>query len=217
MKFTARLRRTADTVNALSIRERALLMLVAFALIFLAWDMTVMRPLSERQEQVQRQLEEVRERVATLTSSIQRLAAERSTDPNAELNARHVRLESEVAALQERISDLHGGIAAPRDSIAVLAGLLAEQSGVSLIALENLPAEPLRGQTDVPVPGIFVHRVRIVLETDFDGAGAYLERAADLPAGVFWESMTLDVPEWPINRVELMLYSLTFTDNWLGV
>ena len=217
MSPTARLRRIGDTVNALSIRERALLMLVVFAVIFLAWDMTVMRPLTERQEQVQQRLEEVRNRVSTLTASIQQLATERTVDPNAELRARQDTLTGEIDEFQSRISELHGGIAAPRESIGILAGLLAERSGITVRTLENLPAEPLRGADGEPVPGIYIHRVRVVLESDFAGIGNYLERIAELPTGVFWESMALDVPEWPTNRVELVLYSLAFSDNWLGV
>ncbi len=217
MSAMARIRRLGDTVNALSIRERALLLLVVFAVIFLIWDMTVMRPLTERQEQVQQRLEEVRQRVSALTTSIQQLATERAVDPNAELRARHATLNEEIDELQSRISRLHGGIAASRESIGILAGLLADRSGITVQSLENLPAEPLRSTAGEPVPGIYVHRVRVVLESDFAGVGEYLERVAELPTGVFWESMTLDVPEWPANRVELVLYSLAFSDTWLGV
>jgi MSHA biogenesis protein MshJ len=217
MKPRARLRRTADSINALSIRERALLLLVALAVIFLAWEITTMRPLGERQEQAQRQLEDVRDRVARLTASIQRLATERAHDPNAELRERQDMLESEISNLQARISDLQGGIAAPRESIAVLAGLLAEETGIRVIDLENLRAEPLEDHAGNEVAGIYVHRVRVVLETDFEGVRSYLERITALPDGVFWDTLVLEVPRWPTNRVELMLYSLAFTDNWLGV
>ena len=217
MKAMDRLRQIGDTVNALSIRERALLLLVVFAIIFLAWDMILMRPLTERQEQVQQRLEEVRERVSSLTTSIQRMAAGRAVDPNVELRARQEALTDEIDQLQARISELHGGIAAPRESIGILAGLLAQRSGITVRTLENLPAEPLRGTAGEPVPGIYVHRVRVVLESEFAGVGEYLERVAELPAGVFWESMTLDVPEWPVNRVELVLYNLAFSDAWLGI
>ncbi len=217
MRPMDKIRQVGDTVNGLSIRERGLLLLVVFAVIFLIWDMSMMRPLTERQEQVQHRLEEVRERVSGLTTSIQQLATERSVDPNIELRVRQETLTDEINQLQARISELHGGIAEPRESIGILAGLLAERSGITVRTLENLPAEPLRGTGGEPVPGIYVHRVRVVLESDFAGVGAYLERVAELPSGVFWESMTLDVPEWPANRVELVLYNLAFSDTWLGV
>lgn len=217
MTFKARMRRLAERVNALSLRERALLLLAVFAVIFVLWDMTAMQPVSDRQELVKQQLETVRERVSALTTGIQRLATERARDPNAELEARRAVLENEIREMHQLLDTAHGGIAAPRQSIAVLAGLLGEQAGVSIVELENLPVQSLLGQTGRPVPGIFVHRVRIVIETDFDGVGSYLGRVNNLPPGVFWESMELTVPGWPVNRVELVLYSLTFDDNWLGV
>lgn len=217
MSFKARMRKLAERINALSLRERALLLLAVFAVVFLIWDLAAMQPIRDRQEQVREQLTEVRDRVANLTRSIQQLATERTRDPNAELEARREQLETDIAALQQQLEEVHGGIAGPRQSIGVLAGLLAEQVGVDLIKLENLPVDPLYTNTDRPVPGIFVHRVRIVIETDFDGTGNYLDRIKQLPAGVFWESMRLNVPDWPTNRVELVLYSLAFDNNWLGV
>jgi MSHA biogenesis protein MshJ len=67
------------------------------------------------------------------------------------------------------------------------------------------------------VPGLFVHRVRLVIESDFGGIRDYLGLIEDLPSGVFWDSLKLDVPAWPANRAELVLYSLALDDNWLGI
>ncbi len=217
MKPSARLRQIGDRINGLSIRERGLLLLVSFAVIFLIWDLFVMQPISQRQEQVQGQLQEVRDRVTALTGAIQEVATQRGVDPDARLHLRRQQLEEEIDELQASISNLHGGITAPRESISVLAGLLADQSGITIAELENLPTQPLLGPAGVPVPGIFVHRVRVIVESDFAGVGNYLDRISELPDGVFWESMDLTVPGWPDNRVELVLYSLAFSDNWLGV
>jgi MSHA biogenesis protein MshJ len=143
MTLRTRLYRLGEKINGFSLRERALLMLAAFAVIFLLWDVFAMRPITERQQHIQGQLNEVRDRVTTLTVSIQQLATERGRDPNAELTARRDQLETEIHALGRRLAEAHGGIATPRQSVAILAGLLAERSGVEVVELENLPVEPL--------------------------------------------------------------------------
>lgn len=217
MTLRARLRRIAERINALSLRERALLLLAVFAVIFLIWDFAAMQPIRDRQEQVQDQLEQVRDRVGRLTTSIQQLAAERTRNPNAELEQRQARLENEIGELENRLADFHGGVSGPRQSVSVLARLLGERSGVNLVELENLPVETLDNESGIPLPGVYIHRVRLVIESDFDGVGDYLDRIRQLPAGVYWESMQLDIPEWPVNRIELILYSLAFADNWLEV
>lgn len=217
MTFRARLRRIAERINALSLRERALLLLAVFAVIFLIWDFAAMQPIRERQERVQDQLEQVRDRVGRLTTSIQQIAAERTRNPNAELEQRQARLEDEIRELENRLADIHGGVSGPRQSVSVLARLLGERSGVNLVELENLPVETLDNESGIPLPGVYIHRVRLVIESDFDGVGDYLDRIRQLPPGVYWESMQLDVPDWPVNRIELILYSLAFADNWLEV
>lgn len=217
MTLRARLRKLADRVNALSLRERGMLMLAVFAVVFLLADLLAMRPVSERQQQVQRQLEEVRSRVGDLTSAIQQVAAEQSRDPNRELESRQADLEAEIAALERRLSERHGGIPTPRESVAVLTGLLGKRAGVDIIELENLPVEALENSRGEVIPGIFVHRVRLVIETDFEGVRKYLSMVEKLPASVFWDSLGLTAPNWPINRLELILYSLAIDDRWLGV
>ncbi len=217
MSLRARIARIAERINSLSLRERALLMLAAFAVIFLAWDFSSMQALGQRQEAARSELENVRQRVQDLSQSLQQLASQRGRDPNRRLTAEREALEEEIDALETSLAERHGGIATPRESVSVLAGLLARRAGVDIVELENLPPGRLEGASGKSVPGLFVHRVRIVIESDFNGIRNYLDRTAELPRGVFWESLRLTVEQWPTNRVELMLYSITLDDRWLGV
>lgn len=217
MTFRARLRKIAERVNGLSLRERALLLLAAFAVIFLLWDFSSMQALGQRQEAVRTELQNIRQRVADLTQNLQQLAAQSGRDPNRQLETEREALQAEIDNLEARLADRHGGIATSKESVSVLAALLARRAGVEIIQLENLPPGRLESAAGNPVPGLFVHRVRVVIESDFEGIRDYLEQTATLPRGVFWESLNLSVEQWPTNRIELMLYSVTLDDRWLGV
>jgi len=217
MNLQRRLGRLEERINGLSIRERGLLLLAVFAVVFLLWDFLSLQPLNDRREAVQSQLEQVRERVSNLSSTIQEMAGEQRGDPDRQLRRQQAELEAETQALEQRLEQRHGGIATPSESIAVLAGLLGQHSRVDIVELENLPAERLLNAAGNPVPGLFVHRVRVVIESDFEGVRDYLRRIETLPEGVFWESLVLSVPAWPTNRIELVLYSLALDDHWLGV
>ncbi|MCC5864966.1 MAG: type II secretion system protein M [Wenzhouxiangella sp.] len=213
----ARLNQFAERINGLSLRERGLLALAVLAVILLLWDALLMNPVRERQQRVQTELEQVRERVSGLTGSIQTLAVERAQRPDEALVQRRLALLSEIEFLEQRLLQAHGEVGDPRQSLSLLAGLLAERAGLNLVKLENLPAQVLTGIEDQPVPGLFVHRVRLVLDANHEGIRDYLALLAELPTGVFLESMHLTVPDWPRNRVELILFSLSLDENWLGV
>lgn len=212
-----RLSQLVERINGLSRRERALLALAALAVVFLLWDALLMNPVRERQQRVQAELEQVRERVSGLTASIQAMAVARAEGPDAELMQRRSALFEEISRLEDRLMQAYGEIGDPRQSVSLLAGLLAERAGLSLVELENLPPEALTGTDNQVVTGLFVHRVRLVMDANHDGIRDYLALLAELPSGVFLESMHLTVPDWPRNRVELILFSLTLDDNWLGV
>lgn len=212
-----KLRQVAGRINALSLRERMLLVLACLAVIFLLWDSFLMNPIRQRQATVQAELEQVRDRLAQLTTSIQTMATRPDSDRNRELLARQRALEDEVAQLEQRLEAQFAGAVSPRNAVMVLAGLLEGQPGLTVTALENLPPQPLDSADGSPVAGLYVHRIRVSVEGDHASLRSYLDRIPGLPSGVFLESMHLSVPAWPTNRIELMFYSLTLDDSWLGV
>ncbi len=213
----ARVKQLIERVNGLSLRERGLLALAVLAVIFLLWDAMLMNPVRERQQRAQSELEQVGERVAGLTASIQALAVERAEGPDTSLVQRRNALRIEIASLEDRLVQAYDEVGDPRQSVPLLAGLLADRGELSLVALKNLPPQPLTGTDSQAIPGLFVHRVQLVVDASHEGIRDYLALLAELPDGVFLESMHLTVPDWPRNRVELVLFSLTLDDSWLGI
>lgn len=217
MNLSDRSKRLAERINSLSLRERALLAVGVFAVVFLLCDLFLMKPTRDRQARVQTELEQVRDRVGQMSSMIQQIATEGASDPNIELRARVEALELETGALENRLGSSFGDIAEPRQALDVLTGLLADRNNLTVIVLENAAPEALSGNAGELIAGIFVHRVRLVVESDHAGVRDYLGLVSNLPDGVYLESMDLSVPDWPINRVELVLFSLTLDSDWLGV
>lgn len=219
MSPRARLRVLGERINGFSLRERGLLFLAVLATVFLLWDLVVMSPISDRKETTQESLEEIRGRVASLNDSIQSMVRAGQRDPDAELAARRDALFQEISTLEQRINELHSGVSSPDRAVRVLARLLADRSDLTVVSLENLPSKPLLGTglANGGQAGIFVHRVRLVVESDFDGVLAYMALIEKLPEGVYWESLKLEVPAWPTNQVEMVLYSLALNDGWLGI
>lgn len=215
--MNARLTATAERINALSLRERGLLALAVLAVIFMLWDTLLMGPVRDRQQRTQTELEQLQQQVSALTSSIQTLAVERARSPDRELAQRQNALQDEVERLEQQLRKAFGEIGDPSQGLALLASLLADRSDLSLIDLENLPPESLRSHDAQIISGVFVHRVRLTVDARHNAIRAYLAMLADLPEGVFLETMHLTVPGWPKNRVELVLYSLSLDENWLGV
>lgn len=219
MNLTANLKQLSQQLNQRSLRERIILLITALVVLAVLCDTLFLHALRRERAEAAAQLQQVAERQAQLAASVARLEAEARRDPNKELRQREQQLQADISTLAERINTLHGGISNPRQSLTTLAALLAQRSGLSLVTLENLPAKPLTsGDEQHPVAtGLYIHRVRLVLDSDFNGVLDYLQLVKDLPGGVYWDSFELTVPEWPTNRVELILYTIAAGDAWLGV
>lgn len=217
MSWRKRVRGWEERINGLSLRERAMLMVAVLAIVFLFWDAVIMSPIRDRQQSAQEQLGQVRDRVAEVSQSIQVLARNRQGDPEAALRTRQTELRQRIGELEARLQTAHSGISSPRHTVDTLARLLADRPGLALVELENLAPTPLTSGSTANETGIWVHRVRLLVDTRFEGALDYLALIEALPEGVYWESLTLDVPDWPTNRVELILYSLALDDAWLGI
>lgn len=219
MSIIAGLKQLGAQLNGRSLRERVFILLTGLVILLVLWDALLLQPLRRERSDASIQLQQVAQRQSDLATSLATLEAESRRDPNQELRLREQELQTDINTLSARISTLHGGISNPRQSLTTLATLLADRSGLSLVTLENLPAEPLTNREgDTPVAtGLYIHRVRLVLDSNFHGVLDYLSLLNDLPGGVFWESFELSVPEWPTNRAELILYSIAAGDAWLGV
>lgn len=206
-----------ERINALSLRERALLGIAALAVVFMLWDLLFMSGLRERHDRVQDQIEQVQSQVQNLTQTIQQTAVASADDPRADLERQRRALNEDIERLEARLAQDLGEVSTPAETRTMLSSLLAESPGLSLISLENLPVQLLEAADAQPIPGVFIHRIRVLVEGEHGVVRDYLERAANLPGGVYLESVDLLVEQWPVNRVELMFYSLALDDRWLGV
>ncbi|MCG5514372.1 hypothetical protein [Ectothiorhodospira shaposhnikovii] len=216
MSFIARF---ADRINSYSLRERLLMTFLVLIVLVLAWDRVFLHPLEQRRLDKQAEMQQIQTRVEDLMTAIQQLALQPEDQTEAGLEARRDALRTDLGQLEQQLQTLHRGFASPREAIRVLAGLLRDRPGVSVVELANLPPEPLRferGDEGIPT-GIFIHRLRLVVEADFAAVVDFMGLVEDLPDGVFWETLQLEVPQWPINRVSMTLYGLSADENWLGL
>ncbi|MEX2500525.1 MAG: hypothetical protein WD397_16790 [Wenzhouxiangellaceae bacterium] len=215
MTIRQRLQKIEDRVNALALRERALLLLAALAVVFFLVDTFMLRPLDQRREDSRRLLDQTGDRVAQLSSSVEQLASRQRNDPNAALIAERNSLQQRMQAISSELAQLDTGLLGPGEMLGLLHQLLADRTDLKLVSLDKIPAEPLDPESTVG--SIFVHRFSIVFESDFSGLLGYVRLIENMPRGLYWESLKLSVPEWPTNRAEVVLYMLALDEDWLGV
>jgi MSHA biogenesis protein MshJ len=134
-----RVRPLIERLDALSLRERAIIFGAGVTLVFIAWQILLMDPLTLREKAAEQHLADAHRQL----SAIDELGTASSRDPAVAAAARNHALSTRVAALDADLRSAAQGYIAPERMTDMLRALLAEQHGLKLVSLANLPVESL--------------------------------------------------------------------------
>jgi len=137
--IAGRIRPLVERLDALTLRERLIIFGAGVTLVYIAWQTLVMDPLAGRTRIAGQRLADVRRQI----SSIDELGASASQDPTVKAALRNDALAARVAALDGELGRVAQGYIAPERMTELLRSLLAEQQGLKLVSLANLPVESL--------------------------------------------------------------------------
>jgi MSHA biogenesis protein MshJ len=210
--------------DALAVRERALIFAAVVAMVCFGWQSLLMSPLLARQKQVEQRLSQARLQIATIEATGSMV----SNDPLTAAAARNGALKGRLSALANELSALSQGYVAPERMSELLRQMLADQHGLTLLSLENLPVESLSQpvRTDsLPAErhlqpgdrGPFLHPVEMVVEGDFANTVAYLRALEQLPWRLHWQRLELTVVNYPVNRTRIVIGALSLSRDWINV
>jgi MSHA biogenesis protein MshJ len=216
-----RVRPFIERLDALSLRERVIIFGAGVALVYIAWQWLLMEPLAARAKIAEQHLADARMHV----SMMDQIGAASSLNPATAAAARNRALAERLAALDAELSTVAQGYVAPERMTELLKALLAEQHGLKLVGLANLPVQSLSHPSglDKSAPiaaddrGPFLHPVEMVVEGDFGSVVAYLRALEALPWRIHWQQVDLTAGEYPVNRVRIVIGALSLSRDWMAV
>jgi len=221
-KFTQWLAR----IDALSLRERGLLLFVVVFVIYLAWDNLLIGSLDSNRKQLTAQIKDRQGQTATVEAQIQGTLRAHSLDPDHENRERLKQLKSELLALDTQLKDMMLGLIEPRQMSKVLEGVLRRDTELRLIRIESLPPRPLingdtkgRGEQgkNSQLAGVYRHGLVIEFEGTYLDTLRYLKVLEGLPWQFYWDNVELQVGNYPDAHVVVTVYTLSLKEGWIGV
>jgi len=222
-------------IDALSLRERAIMFAAAALVIITLVDKAVIDPLFRQQKMLTEQINHSQAKLAEVRNSIQQGVRAQSRDPDAENRERLKQLSEQLRQKQAELSELQKGLVSPDKMPELLEGLLRRNGGLRLVSLKTLPAanlveQPAAGgeggkdklaaqtaQTATPVPPVYKHGVEIIVQGSYLDMVSYMSQLESLPWQLFWGGAQLDAEEYPQARLTLTLYTLSLDKKWLNI
>lgn len=212
-------------VNALSMREKLIVIVTLTLIIYALWDTALMQPLSKKRAQLQELLTPKQVRNTQLAAQIQQAVMASQHDPNADLRARQKTLEREVELLNERLKERTVDLIAPEEMTQVLQQMLS--NGMQVISLQSEKPKPIVEEQkedkvlsffgeEAKAPNIYRHTLELTLRASYLDTLRYLRKVEALPWLFSWEHIELEVESYPTCRVTLRAHTLSLSEAWIG-
>jgi len=220
-----KIKQTMERIDALTIRERGMVLLAVLAVLIFVWDTFFMAPLGAEQKRMQAELDSKRAEVNALNIQLGQLLKQSQDDPNAAARAELAELREELAAIEAQIKTTVQELVDPARMPELLRNVINQTQGLTLTNLEGLGVSPLVAKDDKTGAGedsagdslsaAYKHGMRIRFRGDYLQTLEYLRRLEALEWNFFWDRIEFEVKNYPRSASEIRIYTLSLTQDWI--
>jgi len=213
MSLKAQWQAWADKIAALSQRERILILLTGLVLIcagaIYGWlDGAALRLAQDRVAltTAQRDLE---------IMDLENLGkqARLARDPDQSVREQLVRVEGDIDRLDAELKAQTVDLIQAHEMPAVLEALLSRSTNLHMLALTSVAPQPLMaGDQRI---NLFKHGIRLKLEGGYFDVYQYLKALEALPRHFYWKQFDYQVQEHPKAVVEMEIYTLSTSKEFI--
>ncbi|MDO8651991.1 MAG: MSHA biogenesis protein MshJ [Undibacterium sp.] len=237
----------AAKIDALSLRERAILLTLISAAIILLVVHFLIEPQFTKQKMLSDNVKQEQLQISALQVEIEQRIAGKSVDPDAESKRRLASAQQTLTHIDNRLHDLQKNLVRPEKMAALLEGMLRRNHSLQLISLKSLPvmdvmeesrlenglitkvaagasaatnavAATVSNSANSPANGsIYKHEVEIVLQGSYLDMLSYMREMENLPEQVYWSNASLSVDAYPKATLTLNLFTLSLDKKWLDL
>jgi MSHA biogenesis protein MshJ len=232
------LKKIAEKIDSLSLRERAMVFIGVIAVIFSLWDSFLISPLEAEQKEMIADLNKKNAERLVLNTRFQELIKTRQKDPNAANLARLKALRSRLIDVQAELESSTDNLVSPKDMPKVLETVLHQTDGLTLISLRSLGVTPLVAKEKIEattksndnnkagneikltadnIDNAYRHGLRIEFSGNYLTTLNYLKSLEGLEWGFYWDNFELSVSEYPDASASIEIFTLSLQQEWIGV
>jgi MSHA biogenesis protein MshJ len=228
--MTQRLQKVAERIDALSLRERAMLFAgAAAAIVFLLYAL-FLNPQLVRQKALRAELAQQQDNIAGIDREIGQQLQAYAQDPDAAARTRLAAIAADTGQLAGKLRAMQNGLVAPERMAPLLEAILKSNGKLRLVSMKTLAASPLGdaaapataapaivSATAAPSPAalLYRHGVQIAVRGSYLDMVDYMDALEAMPTQLFWGRAELAVDEYPSATLTLTLYTLSLDRKWI--
>ncbi len=207
-----------ERFDRLSLRERALIALVAGALVWMLWSQSLDKWLTTAVSTQRAEIAALSSQRDAARDTLRHLEQSLAQELRPGLAQDHERLLDQRERLHARLDTHLQQFVTPEQMRTVLEDLLAHHGGVSLVALTSIAPEPLNlTGPDVSETDVYRHAVKLELTGSYAALTAYLAAIEARPWQFLWQSLEYEVKDHPRGTMRVVVSTLSRDRYSLGV
>ncbi|MFQ2274810.1 MSHA fimbrial biogenesis protein MshJ [Aeromonas hydrophila] len=203
----------ADKIAALSQRERVLILLTGVVLVGAVAIYGWLDGAAVRLEQERLALSTAQRDLEVMDLENQGKQAKLARDPDLHVRTQLTQLDGELGKLDAELKAQTVDLIQAHEMPAVLEALLSRSANLHMVALTSLTPEPLMaGEQRI---NLFKHGIRLKLEGGYFDVYQYLKALEGLPRHFYWKQFDYQVQEYPKAVVEMEIYTLSTSKEFI--
>jgi MSHA biogenesis protein MshJ len=223
----ARFQQLAGRFDALSARQRVLLVAGALLGVILGFFMLALEPKLVAKKRLTQQIGDMRQ-ASTLLQ--QQLKAVQGQDPGAARRAERDALRRQLADIDKTMGTVQRGLVPPERTARLLQEMLRSGGGLQLVSLRTLPVQRFDaarltggGETSPAANDaerqLYQHGFEITVQGSYADLHDYLRRVEQLPWRLFWTRINVTVNPEKSAKVSMTLtvQTVSLSKAWLIV
>ncbi len=210
----------ASRIDAMSIRERGLIFITVMVALYFITVNILFGPVSTEKDRLQKEVSQKQEETRSLEIQVQTLLASGEQDPEAAKRKKIEALQENLKTMDASLSRVTAGLVPPKEMARLVEQMLLKNRSLQLIKMESIPATPLlEGSKEGGAANgmVYKHGMRIELKGNYLDILRYLKSLEDMEWKVFWGQVSLQTEKHPISKVNLLIYTLSTHEAWIGL
>ena len=213
--------RLGGRIDALTLRERAMVFAAAAASIVFVVYFFWLNPLFAKQTALRNQISQQQNHIAVIDADITAKVQAYAVDPDTAGRERLAQVRAETAKMTTELRAMEKGLIAPERNAPLLETILRANGKLQLASLKTLPVTALGGDAalDSKAPKqpelLYRHGVELTVRGNYLDMINYMGALESMPTQLFWGKAQLQVEQYPTSRLTLTLYTLSLERKWL--
>ena len=203
----------SDRFDLLSRREQMLILLSGWVALLFVGFVVLVEPQMKDLQSAKKQIVSVASELIASDNQIILIDRKLKGDPNNEVESKIAGLEQQNQALDEQLRDRVASLVTPVQMSGLMEEVLRRSERLKLMALESQPPVQLISGDD---EGYFIHPVRLTLRGRYFDVVNYLRQLEALPVKYYWQSFNYQVDKYPFANIQLDVYTLGESKDFIG-